>query len=164
MSWISCAVKFENQSRTFQSRRWLTIIVSFHIFLQLFQNLLNLMTVLHLVINDLGRLSSAVYFISFILICSHFIVLFFINNSLLFLHYSSDLHTIFLVEWLWFFFRHALLFTSYLLFGSVKNHMTFQWDRKCQILCFCHRNWQVASQTVKKSKCLPRRLMLCQSR
>ena len=63
------------------------------------------MTVLHLVIDDLGRLSSAVYFICFILICSHFIVLFFfINNGLLFLHYSFDLHTIFLVEWLWFFF------------------------------------------------------------
>ena len=67
------------------------------------------MTVLHLVINDLGRLSSAVYSICFILTCSHFIVLFFINNGLLFLHYSFDLLTIFLVEWLWFFFLACTL-------------------------------------------------------
>ena len=63
------------------------------------------MTVLHLVIDDLGRLSSAVYFICFILICSHFIVLFFfINNGLLFLHYSFDLHTIFWLNGCGFFF------------------------------------------------------------
>lgn len=47
---------------------------------------------------------SSLFYLFYFNLFSFYCTFFFINNGLLFLHYSFDLHTIFLVEWLWFFF------------------------------------------------------------